>query len=94
MSYIERETLIKKLFPYDVVDQKCYSINAKAVYEEIKKAPTADVAEVRRGHWGFDGAGWTCSECDNYALFDILSEYCPNCGAKMDGKRKEEERDG
>lgn len=41
--YIDADALIKYIFPYDVVDQKCYSINAKAVYEAIKKAPTADV---------------------------------------------------
>lgn len=41
--YIDADALIKKIFPYDLVDEKCYSINAKAVHEEIKKAPTADV---------------------------------------------------
>jgi hypothetical protein len=43
MAYIDREALIKKIFPYDVVDKKCYTINAKAIYEEIKNAPTCDV---------------------------------------------------
>ena len=41
--YIDADMLIKKVFPYDVVDKKCYSINAKMIYEAIKKAPTADV---------------------------------------------------
>lgn len=43
MAYIDKEALIKKIFPCDVVDKKCYTINAKAIYEEIKNAPTADV---------------------------------------------------
>ncbi|MBE6618405.1 MAG: DUF551 domain-containing protein [Ruminococcaceae bacterium] len=49
--YIDADALIKKIFPFDNVDKKSYSINAKAVYEEIKKAPTVDVppkVEVER----------------------------------------------
>lgn len=42
--YIDADALIKKIFPYDVVDKKCYTINAKMIYEAIQKAPTADVA--------------------------------------------------
>ena len=41
--YVDADALIKKIFPYDVVDKKCYSINAKMIYEEIQKSPTADV---------------------------------------------------
>lgn len=41
------------------------------------------------GEWGFDGMGWTCSECGEYALFDKYkqaahSDFCPRCGAKME----------
>ena len=46
--YIDADALIKRFFPYDVADPKCYSINAKAVYEEIRRSPTADVVEVVR----------------------------------------------
>ena len=45
--YIDADELIKKIFPYDVVDKKTYSINAYAVYDAIKKAPTSDVAPKR-----------------------------------------------
>ena len=36
--------------------------------------------------------GYICTNCRNEAIFDcndeyILSDYCPNCGAKMDGWR-------
>lgn len=35
-------------------------------------------------------AGYKCSNCGNEAIFScndefVLSDYCPNCGAKMDG---------
>ena len=34
--------------------------------------------------------GYICTNCRNEAIFDcndeyILSDYCPNCGAKMGG---------
>lgn len=43
------------------------------------------------GVWGFDGMGWTCSECGEYALLDkykqaVHSDFCPNCGAHMKGE--------
>ena len=51
MRYIDADALIKKIFPYDVVDKKYYTINAKAVADAIDNAPTADVvpkSEVER----------------------------------------------
>lgn len=56
--------------------------------------PVADVAPVRHGRWIENTDGiycWIeCSECGGAAPRDIdaeivLSNYCPNCGAKMDG---------
>lgn len=44
MRYIDAEALYKKIFPFDLVDQKLYTINAKAVANAIDNAPTADVA--------------------------------------------------
>ena len=54
----------------------------------------ADMVEVRHGEWGFDGLGWTCSECGEYALtnkakMQVHSNYCPNCGARMDGGKND-----
>ena len=59
---------------------------------------SADVEEVRHGRWIYvDGdVGYfesKCSVCNKSTVFlegeDIFS-YCPNCGAKMDGERREE----
>lgn len=62
---------------------------------------SADVVEVRHGHWitedeairmdRFDLA-YTCSICGHCDWDCTESEnfnFCPNCGAKMDGERKE-----
>lgn len=59
----------------------------------IKKAPTLDVAPVVHGHFGFVGASAipvfvdfaTCSECKKRIVVREYKNFCPNCGAKMDG---------
>jgi hypothetical protein len=42
--------------------------------------------------------GYVCTNCRNEAIFDcndeyILSDYCPNCGANMNGRRMESGED-
>ena len=60
----------------------------------IADAPTVDAVEVVHGRWVLrqdDGYEWhECSSCRAQPLNDnverpVLSDYCPNCGAKMDG---------
>lgn len=61
------------------------------VYEtDIDAAPTID--PVKHGKWIKDDVGVHCSEC--FCGWDFLTgipvevygfNYCPNCGAKMDG---------
>ena len=41
--------------------------------------------------------GYKCSECGRFAVFDcndeyVLSDFCPQCGAKMDGGADNEMR--
>ena len=58
--------------------------------------PTADVVEVKRGHWIEDEVCvYTCSECGfTFTSADNISEFkfC-RCGAKMDGTPKERGED-
>ena len=96
MSYIEKEALLAKQETIELPDPNGgeYHIDIIHAYD-VRNAPTADVVEVRHGEWGFDGLGWTCSECGEYALsiktnLQSRSKYCPNCGAKMDGERREQ----
>lgn len=62
----------------------------------IGNLPSADVQPVRHGHWEHDKSGATiCSVCSKYIFDDGIyhlvwyTNYCPHCGAKMDGERKE-----
>lgn len=64
---------------------------------QAKRFPTADVTEVKHGKWIYaDGdVGYNvcrCSKCDGVVVLDeeVTYNYCPNCGAKMDGERKDE----
>lgn len=59
--------------------------------------PAADVEEVKHGYW-YDidsDVGWElvgCSICSReYSLCDgeDRTDYCPRCGAKMDGGKAE-----
>lgn len=64
-----------------------------AVVERMRYSiPAVDAVEVRHGEWIWDGyvydTPWQCSECQK--LNDIASNYCPYCGARMDGRREEE----
>ena len=70
----------------------------------MENAPAVDAVEVVHGRWLYDsGSGkYFCSACDEYALsfkkdtlyggdlYEVcLTDYCPSCGAKMDGERKD-----
>lgn len=53
----------------------------------INDCPTADVVPVVHGRWVFGGDGCVvCSECDEEEPNDNHRNYCPNCGARMDGE--------
>lgn len=79
-----------------------YTDGYEEAVDKVEDFPAADVAEVVHGEWVGTADGyadgelvydmWNCSECGYDA--DGAEEkpdwnYCPNCGAKMDGERKE-----
>lgn len=57
-----------------------------AAWSEIRELPAADVAPVVHGRKiedGDIGCFWLCSLCGECLPYG--ANYCPNCGAKMDG---------
>ena len=54
---------------------------------ELARIPSADVAPIRHGRWDCDISGAWCSVCGEYSEGEW--NYCPNCGAKMDGENDE-----
>ena len=60
----------------------------------LNEAPTIDAAPVVHGKWRYCGSdrfndAFECSVCGRIAMND--SDFCPNCGAKMDGGNNAEE---
>ena len=93
-EYIEREATVKLLRRLESRD---YRREEGSIQEAIKmvsfpeSTPSADVAPVRHGRWiekekySF-GIMYDCSLCEDRILDNGHPwNYCPNCGAKMDG---------
>lgn len=71
----------------------CGDTVALNIGHAIKALPAADVASVVHGRWIHDGRriesgiDWChCSECGKSDNFCARTNYCPNCGAKMEEK--------
>jgi len=70
------------------IDAEPLEKNCTQLFADIVKAqPTADVEPVRHGQWIYIGFEQTykCSCCEK--LYGMKHNYCPNCGAKMDGEK-------
>ena len=83
-EYIEREAIIKELRE----DEECDCELIVLLYDY----PAADVAPVKHGEW-IQTNVFECSECE-YSFepegYLPFFNYCPNCGAKMDGGEENE----
>ena len=91
-KYIDREAAIKAVEKADYTAISSDADDCKADYlrEIIESVPAADVVSVVHGWWNADE---TCSLCGEKSTEGLdatkwnywLPNYCPNCGAKMDG---------
>lgn len=90
--YIDADALTKKLGSL----MKRYAAQGRTevaqdynwVCTVLDAAPTADVEPVVHGHYVIDDDGdASCSVCHEEYL-NHTQNYCPNCGAKMDGERR------
>ena len=86
-EYIEREAAI------DLITRR-YE-NLEICTQEINSIPAADVAPVVHGRWNADETCSVCGEKSTEGLDAVkwdywLPNYCPNCGAKMDGGDSDE----
>ncbi len=58
------------------------------VKDLLNRLPTLNVAIVKHGEWIDTVTGYACSICHTQEPAKRFL-YCPNCGAKMDGKEDE-----
>lgn len=75
----------------DIYFHKDNILNGEAIMKDIKRIKSADVAPVRHGRWEVVDAEeprrYGCSECKRLSWH--MDNYCPNCGARMDGENDE-----
>ena len=89
-EYIKREYAIDAVLDvyYDTPD---IDLSGEKFEAAIRKIQAADVVPVRHGRWGTHSDrpdSLICSVCN--CGFDMWKHdphnYCPNCGAKMEGE--------
>lgn len=98
---ISREALLENAQRMTEYDEAGWGVPVRVVkVEHIETAPAVDAVEVKRGRWisidECSNEGVCCSECHkkvykaDYAWCvnknKVRSNYCPNCGARMDGE--------
>ena len=95
---ISRKALLDTLQNHFGQDLAYLGEDLQYCQEAVQFAPSIEAEPVRHGRWDevwcFDYMDYThyCSECNYDALTkegtmhdEVLTSYCPNCGAKMDG---------
>lgn len=87
-DYIRREDALFALRKAERGGSMTALTRLERAYAEIREMPAADVAEVAHAKWipfHSEAAGdiQYCSACD--IGFDARMDYCPHCGARMDG---------
>ena len=93
-EFISREATIKRIKKvYCVGCNSCNGVRCRAcgtgdAIDIIEDAPAADVAPVRHGRWLCVDTDteqfFLCNRCKKKEYWE--SDYCPSCGAKMDGE--------
>ena len=89
-EYIDREALREILDGWRDAHADVDDVHGCGLLEdvicEVDAQTAADVAPVVHGRWVFGGDGCViCSECNEEESNNNHRNYCPNCGAKMDG---------
>lgn len=99
---IEREKAIEAAFSANGLGNSTFR-DVHDVVDRLRVIPAADVVEVRHGRWVVSRTdfGWNCFEfpthckctlCGREVSYQDRDNYCPKCGAKMDGGVNNDER--
>jgi hypothetical protein len=96
-DYISREDVIKKIA--EVQDKATTGTEDVTYYRAIKiirDMPAVGVQPVKSGHWENTNTPnhLRCSKCE---IIHFIAQYphgeinfCPNCGARMDGEQNDD----
>ena len=97
-EYIEREALEVELnhrlnfLMAENGEYDHYTSGFDEAVTRVENFPAADVAPVVPGRWIYKGEYAVCTECggrsgtqyDGVEPIPLMTQFCPNCGAKMD----------
>ena len=98
-EYIKRTDAVKIAEKYGLANGSVLGRHtglADCIARDISELPAADVVPVRHGRWVEKekytfGIMYDCSLCEDRILDNGHPwNYCPNCGAKMDGGDSDE----
>ena len=94
-EYIKREAALALVKPDAPEDEKAavtIGTAKKLIRNIVRRTPAADVAPVVHGRWidpedDDGGTLWHCSKCGCpvKTISKPNCNYCPKCGARMDG---------
>lgn len=92
-EYILKETVLNYLKHHSAFKSK------SEIIQDIAECEPADVAPVVHAYWirhenadiicGYYVPSFECSQCGTWKEDD--SDFCPDCGAKMDEEKKKNE---
>lgn len=92
-KYIHAGDFARRICNFEAIDEH----SANAVISLLYAQPTADVVEVKHGHWKHTVKEWNmfthhfynCSICGASAFTSGYEKHCHECGAIMDGGKAE-----
>ena len=98
MKLIDADALAAKwnslLSRMQMVDDGAYPVDFIAVIYDLNNTPAVDAVPVVHGRWSPSTIQYgfvICNVCGDWRSSHWVEDrfnYCPNCGAKMDGERK------
>ena len=72
----------------DILSEDSTNDRANQIIDAFDYLPAANVPPVRHGEWQEINGIFRCSLCEysfEHEGYQHFFNYCPNCGAKMDG---------
>ena len=79
----EFDLYLDKRMTYEAHRNHAYLKGVRDCRKDLASVPTIEAKPVRHGKWIDREGSWECSECHEISCCN--GNYCPNCGAKMDG---------
>lgn len=91
MRLIDADVLQAKFEKLRETDTHATGVNAYDLCAMLTEdAPTIEESPVVHGEWIYEYHTWHCNICGCHPYKGYIpkepSKFCPNCGARMDGK--------